>query len=48
MKRLLRRALKWEVSSYPKREQVCETTSPEFDYTLVEISSPMTDVVHVV
>ena len=37
MKRLLRRALKWEVSSYPKRQQACETTSEEFDYKLGEI-----------
>ena len=48
MKRLLRRALKWEVSSYPKREPVCETASAELDYTLGEISNSVPDVVHVV
>jgi len=27
MKRILRRALRWEVLPYPKRQQVCDTTS---------------------
>jgi hypothetical protein len=46
MKRLLRRALKWGVLPYPKRQQVCETTSPEFDYKLGEISNSVPDLVH--
>ena len=48
MKRVLRRALKLEVLPYPKRQQVCDTTSPEFDYTLGELSNSVPDAVHVV
>ncbi|MGA2924354.1 MAG: hypothetical protein ABSE28_24925 [Candidatus Sulfotelmatobacter sp.] len=47
MKRMLQRALRWEVQPYPKRQQVCETTSAEFDYKLGEISNSVPDVVHV-
>jgi hypothetical protein len=48
IKRILRRALKWEVLPYPKREQVGDTISPEFDYALGELSNSVPDVIHVV
>ena len=47
-KRILRSALKWEVLPYPKREQVGDTISPEFDYALGELSNSVPDVIHVV
>ena len=48
MKRMLRRALRWKVSTYPKREPICENNSAEFDYTLGEISNSGLDAAHVV
>ena len=48
IKRELRRALRWEVLPYPKRPQVCETTSAEFIYTLGDNPNSVPDVVHAV
>jgi hypothetical protein len=47
IKRMLRRALRWEVMPFPKRKQVCETTSAGLDYTLAEIPNSGPDAVHV-
>jgi hypothetical protein len=48
IKRMLRRALRWEVMPFPKHKQVCETTSAGLDYTLGEIPNSGPDAVHVV
>jgi hypothetical protein len=34
--------------SYDEAKNLCDTTSPEFDYTLGELSNSVPDAVHVV